>query len=147
MAAFTYKLESLKNEIKKAQGLWIEEDLSDYRKRVDKIRRLDFSKNSDNDILEKVGALQQGLQGVLEDSLTETGFALVAEACRRSLGIEPYDGQIMAGLAMAQGRVVQMNTGEGKTLAAVFPASLEALSGKGVHILTANEYLAQRDAR
>ena len=75
----------------------------------------------------------------MEDSLVETGFALVAEACRRRLGIEPYDVQLMAGLAMTRGRVVQMNTGEGKTLAAVFPAFLEALSGRGVHLLTAKE--------
>ncbi len=73
-------------------------------------------------------------------------FALVREAARRALGFEPHSCQISAGLAMARGRVAELPTGEGKTLAAVFPAALFALSGGGVHILTFNDYLARRDA-
>lgn len=73
-------------------------------------------------------------------------FALVREAARRALGLEPFGVQILAGLAMAQHRIVEMPTGEGKTLAAVFPVSLHALAGRGVHVLTCNDYLARRDA-
>lgn len=73
-------------------------------------------------------------------------FALVREAARRALGLEPFEVQILAGLAMAQHQVVEMPTGEGKTLAAVFPVVLHALAGRGVHVLTCNDYLARRDA-
>jgi preprotein translocase subunit SecA len=81
----------------------------------------------------------------LRSLVTET-FALGIEASRRILGKTHYPVQIMGGLALIEGRIVQMQTGEGKTLTAVLPALLRALSGKGCHVLTANEYLAKRDA-
>lgn len=74
-------------------------------------------------------------------------FGIVKEAIRRTLALTPFPTQIMAGLALFEGRIAQMQTGEGKTLAAVMPACLHALAGKGVHILTFNDYLAKRDAR
>jgi preprotein translocase subunit SecA len=77
--------------------------------------------------------------------LTEA-FARVAEAARRVLHLDPFDTQLLAALAMHHGHIAEMQTGEGKTLAAVFPAFLEALAGRGVHILTVNDYLARRDA-
>jgi len=73
-------------------------------------------------------------------------FALARDAARRALGQRPFDEQILAGLALDEGRVVEMLTGEGKTLAAVMPAALNALTDRGVHILTFNDYLARRDA-
>ena len=73
-------------------------------------------------------------------------FALVREASRRALGLRPFDVQVLAALALDAGHIVEMQTGEGKTLAAVMPASLNALTGKGVHVLTFNDYLARRDA-
>jgi preprotein translocase subunit SecA len=73
-------------------------------------------------------------------------FALVAEAAKRVLGIQPFDVQLMAGIAMHHGHIAEMQTGEGKTLAAVFPVYLNALSGEGVHVMTVNDYLARRDA-
>ena len=81
----------------------------------------------------------------LNDLLTE-GFALVCEAARRSLGMDAFDVQIIGGMALHQGKLAEMQTGEGKTLAAVFPAYLNALTGRGVHVLTFNDYLARRDA-
>ena len=80
------------------------------------------------------------------DSLLVDAFAAVAEASERVLGLRPFDVQLLAGLAMHQGRIAEMQTGEGKTLAAVFPAFLNALTGQGVHVLTVNDYLARRDA-
>ena len=74
-------------------------------------------------------------------------MALVCEASRRILNMSPYDVQVISGLAMHDGHLVEMQTGEGKTLAAILPAYLNALTGKGVHILTFNDYLARRDAR
>jgi preprotein translocase subunit SecA len=73
-------------------------------------------------------------------------FALVREAARRALRLEPFDVQLIAGLAMARRHVAELPTGEGKTLAAVFPAALHAMTGRGAHILTFNDYLARRDA-
>ncbi len=80
------------------------------------------------------------------DNLLVDTYALVFEAVRRSLGVVPFECQLAAAAAMHRGRLAQMQTGEGKTLAAVFPVALAALSGHGVHILTFNDYLARRDA-
>ena len=82
----------------------------------------------------------------LDDILPEA-FALCREASRRVLGERPYDVQIMGGIVLHQGKITEMKTGEGKTLASVTAAYLNALSGKGVHIVTVNDYLAERDAQ
>ena len=79
-------------------------------------------------------------------SVRPRAYALVREAARRTLGLRPFDVQIVAALAMDDGAIVEMQTGEGKTLAAVMPAVLNALTGQGVHVLTFNDYLAERDA-
>ena len=73
-------------------------------------------------------------------------FALAREAARRALGQRPYDEQIVAALALDRGAVVEMHTGEGKTLTATMPVALHALDGRGAHVLTFNDYLARRDA-
>ena len=80
------------------------------------------------------------------DALLPPVFALAREAARRALGLRAFDEQVLAGLALHDGAVVEMATGEGKTLAAVLPAALSALTGRGVHVLTFNDYLARRDA-
>ena len=87
--------------------------------------------------------------GLGVNSLAVEGLALAAEASRRKLRMDPYEGQLLAALALRRGRVVQMQTGEGKTLVAALAAAIGALghdSGQGLHILTANDYLARRDA-
>jgi len=80
------------------------------------------------------------------DALLAAAFATVREAAVRALGQRPFDAQVMGGAALHLGKVVEMRTGEGKTLAATMPAYLHSLAGDGVHVLTANEYLAGRDA-
>lgn len=80
----------------------------------------------------------------LEDLLPEA-FALAREAARRTLGMRPFDVQVLGGVVLHQGRIAEMKTGEGKTLVATMPAFLNALTGKGVHIVTVNDYLAKRD--
>jgi preprotein translocase subunit SecA len=82
----------------------------------------------------------------LDDLLVDV-FAAVCEAARQSLRQDPFDVQLIAGIAMHHGQIAEMLTGEGKTLAAVFPACLHALSGEGFHVLTVNDYLARRDAQ
>lgn len=81
----------------------------------------------------------------LEDILPEA-FAVVREAAKRTLGMRPFDVQVLGGLVLHQGRIAEMKTGEGKTLVATMPAYLNALTGKGVHIVTVNDYLAKRDS-
>ena len=113
----------------------IETDLEEYLNLLSQIRSFDFSQKPDLKITERGGGC----------NLTEI-FALVCEASRRTTALDPFDSQVIAGLAMARGRIIELPTGEGKTLAAVFPACFHALSGRGVHVLTFNDYLARRDA-
>ncbi len=81
----------------------------------------------------------------LEEILPEA-FAVVREASKRTLGMRPFDVQVMGGIVLHEGKIAEMKTGEGKTLAATMPVYLNALSGKGVHVVTVNDYLARRDA-
>ncbi|HOX14438.1 MAG TPA: preprotein translocase subunit SecA, partial [Spirochaetales bacterium] len=85
-------------------------------------------------------------EGQSLDSLLPEAFALAREAARRVLGERPYDVQILGAIVLHQGKIVEMKTGEGKTLASVGAVYLNALSGKGVHVVTVNDYLAERDA-
>ena len=80
------------------------------------------------------------------DALLPEGFAVVREAARRTVGMRPFDVQLIGGMALHEGNIAEMATGEGKTLAATLPIYLNALSGQGVHLITVNDYLAQRDA-
>ena len=80
------------------------------------------------------------------DALLPEAFAVVREAASRTLGLRHFDVQFMGGIALHRGRIAEMRTGEGKTLVATLPAYLNALTGEGVHVVTVNEYLAQRDA-
>jgi len=87
--------------------------------------------------------LRQG--ETLEDLLVEA-FAVVREAARRAIGLRPFDVQLVGGIVLHQGKIAEMKTGEGKTLVAVLPLYLNALAGKGAHLVTVNDYLARRDA-
>ncbi len=85
------------------------------------------------------------VQGILDKELVET-FALVREASKRTLGMRHFDVQLIGGIVLHEGRIAEMRTGEGKTLVATLPVSLNALTGRGVHVVTVNDYLARRDA-
>ncbi len=101
---------------------------------------------SDTGLLEKSAHMRARAQsGVALPDLISEAFPLVREAGKRTLKQRAFDVQIMGGIALAQGKIAEMKTGEGKTLAATFPAYVHALSGKGAHIVTVNDYLAQRD--
>jgi preprotein translocase subunit SecA len=130
-------------------------------------RPVEFDLSQDRLLLAPIDALESGLGGLSDAELagksqmlkrrvqdgTEPSllvaeaFALSREAARRAIGQRPFDVQILAGLAMHRGRIAELATGEGKTLAAVATAYLHALVGRGVHVLTFNDYLARRDAR
>ncbi|KAH7444161.1 hypothetical protein KP509_02G067600 [Ceratopteris richardii] len=85
------------------------------------------------------------LEGEALDSILPEAFAVVREASKRVLGLRPFDVQLIGGMVLHKGQIAEMKTGEGKTLVAVLPAYLNALSGKGVHVVTVNDYLARRD--
>ncbi|MDW2876614.1 MULTISPECIES: accessory Sec system translocase SecA2 [Bacillaceae] len=101
---------------------------------------------SDKELKESTSYLKEKLAGgaTVED-IKEEAFAIVREAARRVLGLRHYEVQLLGGLVMLEGGIAQMQTGEGKTLVATLPSYLKALEGKGVHVITANEYLAKRD--
>jgi preprotein translocase subunit SecA len=125
----------------------LEAEIANYKQLVEKIKEVDL-KNIDDLQLARMSKklMLQVQKGIHLDDLLVEAFALIKEAAKRILGMKPFDVQILAGIAMHKGKLVEMQTGEGKTLAAVFPAYLNALKGNGVHILTANDYLAKRDA-
>ena len=102
---------------------------------------------SDEDLARKTDDFRGRLTAgeTLDDVLPEA-FAVAREAAWRALGLRPFDVQLVGGMVLHQGNIAEMRTGEGKTLVATLPAYLNALSGNGVHIVTVNEYLAQRDA-
>ena len=102
---------------------------------------------SDEQLRDKTREFKKRLEeGATLDSLIPEAFATVREAAKRVLGMEHYRVQIIGGISLHQGRIAEMKTGEGKTLVSTLPAYLNALEGKGVHIVTVNDYLAKRDA-
>ncbi len=102
---------------------------------------------SDEELREKTKEYRQRLsEGATLDDLLPEAFATVREAAKRVLGMEHYRVQLIGGMILHQGRIAEMRTGEGKTLVSTLPAYLNALEGKGVHVVTVNDYLANRDA-
>lgn len=119
------------------------------RKAVAKINALEesLSKLSDEELKAKTAEYRERIaQGATVDSLLVEAFATVREAGKRALGLRHFDVQLIGGMVLHSGKIAEMRTGEGKTLVATLPAYLNALSGKGVHIVTVNDYLAKRDA-
>jgi len=135
--------------LRRVRGQPVEVAPRRLRRRVDRIvRRADDTRALDDDALRERGRgiAAEAAHGPLGRSREEEAFALIREVARRRIGLEPYPVQLLAGLALREGAVVEMATGEGKTLAAVAPACLAAWGGGGIHVLTFNDYLARRDA-
>lgn len=121
--------------------------LKGYRGQAELIRARNRGKWDEQRLqAESLRLKQEARSGAPLDELLVDAYALVCEAAKRTLGLEPYDVQIMAAIALHEGFLIEQHTGEGKTLSAVMPAYLNALTGKGVHVLTFNDYLAHRDA-
>jgi preprotein translocase subunit SecA len=123
--------------------------LKQYRKTVESINALEpvVEKLSDGELGAKTPELKAKLgAGATLDSILPEAFAVVREASKRVLGMRHFDVQLVGGIALHQGKIAEMRTGEGKTLVATLPSYLNALEGKGVHIVTVNDYLAKRDA-
>lgn len=141
-------LEKINHTLNPNEG-YIEKDLSSYQAILIEIKKeheqiADYSnpqlQTFSKELKNQINA------GETPDNLLPKAFALVKETCLRLLKISPYDVQLIAGIAMHERKLIEMQTGEGKTLAAVFPAFLNAILGNRIHILTFNDYLAKRDA-
>ena len=127
----------------------VETDLAPYQRVVAEIDQLgERLRTATGAHLERTAATlrERGLAGADLDDLLPGAFALTRELAHRVIGLRPFEVQVVAGVGLHRGRLVELQTGEGKTLAAVLPAALRALTGRGVHLLTFNDYLAQRDA-
>ncbi|MBL6787204.1 MAG: preprotein translocase subunit SecA [PS1 clade bacterium] len=126
-----------------------ERKLKSYQARIANINALEpeFEALSDNDLRAKTAAFKARLaKGETLDDVLEEAFAAVREAARRALGQRHYDVQLIGGMALHDGKISEMKTGEGKTLVATLPCYLNALTGAPVHVVTVNDYLAERDA-
>ncbi len=126
-----------------------EKELKRIRPLVSKVMALDepYSKLEEHELIGKTQEFKDRLAAgeTLDDILPEA-FATVREASKRVLGMKPYEVQVIGGIILHQGRIAEMKTGEGKTLVATMPVYLNALTGKGVHVVTVNDYLAKRDS-
>ncbi len=118
------------------------------RKRVNDVNKLadKYQKLTDKQLREQTDVLKQRLKKASLDQILPDAFAVAREAATRSLGQRHFDVQLIGGMVLHEGNVAEMKTGEGKTLVATLPVYLNALTEKGVHIVTVNDYLAQRDA-
>ena len=125
-------------------------DLKGLRPIVSKVngQETQMAALSDRELQGQTARFKERLdRGAALEELMAEAFATVREASRRVLKMRPFDVQIMGGVIMHKGAIAEMKTGEGKTLAATLPLYLNALTGKGAHLVTVNDYLAQRDAR
>ncbi len=139
----------LRQRLAHLQGSSVERDLRAYEQLMAEVDHLEAEVGtlSDGELRVRARRLRdQVCAGTPLADARASIFALVREAAWRALGLRPFGVQVVAALALGRGTIVEMQTGEGKTLAAVMPASLHALTGRGVHVLTFNDYLARRDA-
>ena len=135
--------------LKKVLGSGNEVQLKKLNKPVEAVMALEeeYRALTDEQLQAKTAEFRQRLQnGETEDDILPEAFATVREAADRVLGMRPYRVQVLGGIVLHQGRIAEMKTGEGKTLVATMPAYLNALCGKGVHVVTVNDYLARRDS-
>ena len=138
------------NILTKIFGSRNERLLKTYRKTIEQINALetDYEKLSDDELRQKTQDLKQRVSNgeSLEQVLPEA-FAVVREGGKRVMKMRHFDVQLLGGMSLHNGKISEMGTGEGKTLTATLPVYLNALTGKGVHVVTVNDYLASRDAR
>src|SRR5690554_7952458 len=139
----------LKNFVRKIFGTQNEREIKRLNKPLQEINALEatFEALSDEELKNKTPEFKQRLaDGETLDQLLPEAFAVVREASKRSLGMRHFDVQMLGGMVLHRGGIAEMRTGEGKTLVATLPVYLNALTGRGVYVVTVNDYLATRDA-
>ena len=135
--------------LKKIFGSGNERYVKKLRKDVEKINSLEpeFAKLTDTELQGKTAEFKRRLaNGEILSDIMHEAFAVVREASKRVMGMRHFDVQLIGGIVLHHGMISEMKTGEGKTLVATAPVYLNALEGKGVHVITVNDYLAKRDA-
>src|SRR5690625_3976630 len=135
--------------LKRVFGDGNKKQLRQLEKTADQIEALEqeYELLSDQELKQKTGEFKERFNnGESLDDLLVEAYAFVREASKRVLNMRPFYVQILGAIALHEGNIAEMKTGEGKTLASTMPAYLNALTGKGVHVITVNEYLADRDA-
>ena len=138
----------IRTVIDKVFGTKSERDLKKIQHYIDDANRFtqEFSSLTDDELKAKTQEFKDRLaKGETLDDILSEAFAVVRLAAQRVIGLRPYDVQLLGGIVLHQGKIAEMGTGEGKTLVAVLPSYLNALTGKGVHVVTVNDYLARRD--
>src|SRR4051812_38798633 len=135
--------------IQKIFGSKNQRELNKLQPNVNRINELEakYKAMSDAELKSQTGELKEKLEnGASLDDILCDAFAITREASVRTTGMRHYDVQMVGGMVLHAGRIAEMRTGEGKTLVATLPTYLNALTGKGVHVVTVNDYLAKRDA-
>ncbi len=135
--------------ITKLFGTRSQREIKKIQPTVDKILSMEgeYAALSEDALKAKTAEFKERLaQGQTLDDILPEAFAAIREAARRVLGKKAYPVQLIGGIILHQGRIAEMKTGEGKTLVAILPCYLNALTGRGVHVVTVNEYLAKRDS-
>ena len=143
-------IERLKRFHHRINGSTVKYDLTPYFSILDEIKKHESNLKKKTDCQLKQISQEltaQAQKDMSLDDLLVKAYGLVREAVYRVLSLSPFDVQIIGAIVMHQGELAEMQTGEGKTLSAVFPSYLNALTGRGVHVLTFNDYLARRDAK
>ena len=142
------KTEAMHTVFKKVLGDPQAKTVKRLRKRVQEVNALEdaYKKMTDKQLQSQTEKLKERLKKESLDAILPDAFAVVREASSRVLGMRHFDVQLIGGMVLHEGNVAEMKTGEGKTLVATLAVYLNALSGKGVHVVTVNDYLAQRDA-
>jgi preprotein translocase subunit SecA len=120
---------------------------NNYQKQIDQIKSQSFifSTKTEEELKEIIEKIKRRLTKETLNDILPDWFAITREISFRTIGLKHFDTQLLSGILLHQGKVVEMKTGEGKTLASTLSVSLNSLSEKGVHVVTVNEYLAQRD--
>ena len=135
--------------VSKLLSFGADKDLKRYWKNVDAINALEptYAAMGDDELRDQTRLLRERLSAgeTLDDVLIDA-FAVVREASKRTIGQRHFDVQLIGGMALHDGQIAEMKTGEGKTLVSTLAGYLNALSGKGVHVVTVNDYLAKRDS-
>ncbi|PYV82799.1 MAG: preprotein translocase subunit SecA, partial [Acidobacteria bacterium] len=140
-------INALEPEMQKLSDHELRAKTDEFRKEIqDRVAKIPDELDADLDRLREIDAQRLQATNDVLDEILEEAFAVVREAGRRVLNMRHFDLQLIGGMVLHQGTISEMKTGEGKTLVATLPVYLNALSGRGVHVVTVNDYLAKRDS-
>src|SRR5438477_6618896 len=140
-------INALEPEIQKLSDEQLRAKTDEFRKKIaDRLSRIQDEPDADPERLKELGKERLAATNEVLDEILEEAFAVVREAGRRVLNMRHFDVQLIGGMVLHKGTISEMKTGEGKTLVATLPVYLNALSGRGVHVITVNDYLAKRDS-